>query len=160
MDKHKAQMKEMLDEIKKSNTEYIYDKLEKSDKTDVIKSIYRAHINGDERILGSESIYLLYKDVSGSDPEKFAREVEKFLGDKSLLVATVYMLEDYIDSLGRARKGDRGPYDNGAISQLKSRLSYYKKKAENSMKRSVIISLNDAERKTLYKYAEHGVASE
>ncbi len=160
MDRRKVPVKEMLDEIKKSNTEYIYDKLEKLGKTDVIRSIYEAHMNGDDRILRSDNMYLLYKDVSESDPEKFSSEAKRFIKDKSLWVATVYMLEDYMDSLDRAYKSDNNSYERGAISQLKARLSSYKMKAEDSMKRSIVISLSDTERETLYKYAEKRVASE
>ena len=160
MDKHKAQMKEMLDEIKKSNTEYIYSKLEKFGKIYVIEGVYDAHMKGDDRILRSDNIYLLYKDVSGSDLERFASEVRRFINDKSLLVATVYMLDDYMDSLDRAYRDERNSYEKGAISQLKTRLSSYKKEAEDRMERSIEMSLNDTERETLYKYAEHRVASE
>ncbi|MEM0154386.1 MAG: hypothetical protein QW814_00945 [Methanothrix sp.] len=160
MDIRKVPTKEMIDEIKKSNTEYIYDKLEKSGKTEAIKDIYKAYMNGDERMFRSDNIYLLYKDISGSDPEKFSHEVKRFIEDKSLLVATVYMLEDYIDSLDRAYKSDRNSYEMKAISQLKARLSYYKREAEDSMKRSIVMSLNDTERETLYKYAEKRLASE
>ena len=160
MDRRKVPVKEMLNEIKKSNTEYIYDKLEKSGKTDVIRSIYDAHMKGDDRILRSDNMYLLYKDVSESDPERFSREVKRFIEDKSLWVATVYMLEDYMDSLDRAYKNDNNSYERGAILQLKGRLLSYKIEAEDSMKRSIVISLSDTERETLYKYAENRVASE
>ena len=40
MDKRKVSVKEMVDEIKKSNTEYIYSKLEKFGKIYVIEGVY------------------------------------------------------------------------------------------------------------------------
>ena len=160
MDMRKISVKEIIDEIKKSNTEYIYNKLEKSGKTDVLIGIYKAHMDGDDRILRSDNMYLLYKDISKSDPERFSHEVKRFIKDKSLWVATVYMLEDYIDSLDRAYKNDNNSYERGAILQLKGRLLSYKIEAEDSMKRSIVISLSDTERETLYKYAENRVASE
>jgi hypothetical protein len=160
MDKRKAPLKEMIDEIKKGNTEHIYETLKTSGKIDTIRSIYEAHMNGDERILRSDNIYLLYKDISGSDPETFALEAKRFIGDKSLWVATVYMIDDYIDSLDKAYKEEESINERGAISKLKIRLALYRRAAEDSMKRSIIMSLNDAERKTLYKYAENRVASE
>jgi len=152
--------REMIDEIKTPNTEYMYKQLLTLGKANLIQDIYKSHINGDDRITRSDNMYLLYKDISKSDPDKFSAEVEIFLKDKSLWVATIYMLENYIDSLSRAYKDERNTYEKKEIYELKNKLTSYEDGAINTMERSVIISLNDAERETFYKYAEHRMASE
>jgi hypothetical protein len=156
----KISYNEMIEEVAGTNTKYLYKRLEEAGKTEVIRAIYDSHMNGDDRITRSDNIYLLFNDISKSDIDTFSKEVDRFLKDRSLWVATVYMLDDYTDSLDRAYKSDNNTHERMAISELKARLISYKDGAINNMERSVVMSLSETERETLYKYAEYRMASE
>ncbi len=149
-----ASYQEMVKTLQSENTYYIYRMLLESPYKKVIEDLYFACITGDSRIKEPDNIYLLFKDIAGSDMEKFSGKAEEFLKDKNQVVVSLYELDEYLEKLGSLSLAGNASSDSKAIKKLSEKISNYKKEAVDSLSRSVIMHLSDEDTKAFRRYVK------